>query len=211
LLAALVVSQHGVVARRQLLELGFTSSMIERSVQRGQLHPIHRGVYAVGHARLTVRGRWLAAVLACGPDAALSHAAAAALWELRTAPTTIDITAPGKRTHAGIRCHVARARPPWTTIDGIRATTLERTLLDQAERLSLQRVRSMLESAQRRDLLDVARVRAAIASSPGRSTRRLEQALTELHDEVPWTQSELERAFLDLIRAAGLPEPQCNV
>ena len=69
----------------------------------------------------------------------------------------------------------------------------------------------MLESAQRRDRLDIARMSAAIAATPGRHTRRLERALAQLHDDAPWTQSELERAFLELIRAAGLPEPQCNV
>ena len=210
-LARLAERQHNAVARWQLLALGFSRRAVARLIRDGWLHPIHHGVYAVGSARLTVRGRWMAAVLACGPDAVLSHAAAAALWELRTAPTTIDVTARVRRKNPGVRCHVSRARPPSATLDGIPVTTLERTMIDQAERVSLQRVRSMLESAQRRDLLDVARVRAAIASSPGRNTRRLEQALAQVHDEAPWTQSELERAFLELIRAAGLPEPQCNV
>jgi very-short-patch-repair endonuclease len=210
-LAQLADRQHGTVARWQLLALGFTRRVIARLIRDGWLHPIHHGVYAVGHGRLTVRGRWMAAVLACGPAAVLSHDAAAALWELRTAPTTIDVTAPGKRRHPTVRCHVTRARPPWTTIDAIPVTTLERTLIDQAGRLSLQRVRSMLESAQRRDLLDIARMHATIAASPGRDIKRLRHALAQLHDEAPWTQSELERAFLELIRAAGLPEPQCNV
>lgn len=145
----------------------------------------------------------------------LSRHAAAALWELRTAPTgPIDVTAPGKRTHRGIRCHVARRFDPRdrTTIDGIPVTSLNRTLLDEAEVLSPQRLRSMLEAVQRRDLLNLESLQALLARSPGRrGVKPLRAALALLHDEAPWTQSELERRFLELIRAAGLPEPQANV
>src|SRR4051812_32447987 len=95
--AALANSQHGLVARRQLIELGLTDNRIEEWLGVGRLHVVHRGVYAVGHKSLTPHGRWMAAVLACRPDAVLSHQSAAALWGMRrTARRYIDVTAPGR-------------------------------------------------------------------------------------------------------------------
>jgi len=76
----LVRRQHGVVARGQLLEIGFTAKAIRHRVKSGRLHPVRRGVYAVGRPQITREGRWMTAVLACGPDALLSHRSAAALW-----------------------------------------------------------------------------------------------------------------------------------
>lgn len=90
--------QHGVVARRQLERLGLGRSAIDYRVAAGRLHPVHRGVYAVGHRRLGVHGRWLAAVLACGPGALSSHRSAAALWELLpTARPSVDVVAKRSR------------------------------------------------------------------------------------------------------------------
>lgn len=204
-----------MVATSQLRALGYSYRAIQSRAAAGRLHRIHRGVYAVGHTRITVRARWMAAVLACGPDAVLSHRAAAALWGLRAAPSgPIDATARSRHTIAGVRCHFARSLYPddRATIDGIPVTSIGRTLLDLAEILSPQRFRSMLEAAQRRNLLDVALLEAQCERGNGRrGIRALRHALTELSDEAPWTQSELERRFLELIRAAGLPEPQVNV
>jgi predicted transcriptional regulator of viral defense system len=118
----LAEKQHGVVATRQLKALGYSMRSIQRRADARRLHRLHRGVYAVGHTRLSVRARWLAAVLACGPEAVLSHHAAAALWDLRAAPTSkIDVTAAGKHKLAGVRCHVARslAQLDRTTVDAI--------------------------------------------------------------------------------------------
>src|SRR4051794_21640510 len=82
-IAALAARQHGVVERMQLLRIGLTRHEIGERIRAGRLHPLHRGVYAVGHRRLSRQGRYLAAVLACGDGAVLSHCAAADLWELR--------------------------------------------------------------------------------------------------------------------------------
>src|SRR5687768_3070443 len=84
-LAARAAEQHGVVSRAQLLELGFSRRAIARRLASGRLHRRYAGVYAVGHDRLSREGRWMAAVLACGPDAVLSHRSAAALWGLQRA------------------------------------------------------------------------------------------------------------------------------
>jgi hypothetical protein len=80
---ALSARQHGVVARWQLLELGFAPQQIKHRVAQGRLHPVRRGVYAVGRPQLTRHGHWMAAVLSCGPQAALSHESAAALWGIQ--------------------------------------------------------------------------------------------------------------------------------
>jgi hypothetical protein len=85
-----------VVDRSELRELGVSDRGVAHRVAAGRLHRIHTGVYAVGHTVLSARGRWMAAVLACGPNAVLSHAAAGALWDLRRSETGIvDVTVPG--------------------------------------------------------------------------------------------------------------------
>src|SRR4051794_35165781 len=110
---------------------------IDRRVALGRLHVVHHGVDAVGHTMLTRSGRWMAAVLACGPDAALSHASAAALWALqRGEPTIIDVTTRRTgRKRPGIRIHRPRTAAETTTHDGIRVTTPARTILDLAATL----------------------------------------------------------------------------
>jgi very-short-patch-repair endonuclease len=153
----------------------------------------------------------MAAVLACGPDALLSHNAAAALWDLRGVPSgPIDVTAPGKRRHAGIRSHTS-CHPPQlirATVDAIPVTTLERTILDQARALSAQRLRTTLEQLQYRGVLHPERF---TRHAGHRGSAAVRGALATLTDDSPWTQSELERRFLELIRSAHLPEPQVNV
>jgi very-short-patch-repair endonuclease len=214
-LARLAGRQHGVIATWQLFTLGYPHHRIAVLVRNGWLHRLHRGAYAVGHARLSAKGRWMAAVLACGPDAVLSHRAAAALHDLQRIPSgKIDVTAHSSRVHPGVRCHTSRCLPDQdrTLIDGIPVTSVERTLLDLALTYSRQRLRSTIEAAERRDLLDRGRFDSLLARSTGqRGAAPLKRALAELRDEAPWTQSGLERDFLELIREAGLPEPRTNV
>src|SRR5918994_979920 len=111
IIAALAASQHGVVTRSQLLRLGLTNSTINRRVYAGRLHRVHHGVYAVGHPVLTVEGRWLAAALTTG--GALSHATAAAAWDLRPRGSgAIHVSVPGRSgrlRRAGLRVHRPRA------------------------------------------------------------------------------------------------------
>src|SRR4051812_24886115 len=105
--AELADRQHGVVARRQLLALGLTRDAIDGRVQAKRLHVVQRGVYAVGRRTISQPGVWMAAVLACGPGALLSHRPAAALLRIRDgAPATVDVTAPRRvRPRPGIRPH----------------------------------------------------------------------------------------------------------
>src|SRR6266487_2409677 len=108
-LAELAARNHGVLTSTQLIAAGLSSSGIERRVRAGRLHPIHRGVYAVGHARVSQHGRWLAAVLAAGPKAALSHQSAAELWALLPAkPGPTHVTVPGtggRQRRTGVVIH----------------------------------------------------------------------------------------------------------
>jgi very-short-patch-repair endonuclease len=168
-------------------------------------------------AAITLKGRWLAAVLACGAEAVLSHRHAVVLWELRPAPGgPIDVTVPGrtKRGRKWIQVHSVRRlhERARTEVNGIPVTSVHRTLLDYAEVSRPQQLRLALEAAERRDLLDMNKFNELF----GRSRRRrcvklLKAAIGEMRGPAPWTQSELENAFLALIREAGIEEPQANV
>jgi very-short-patch-repair endonuclease len=216
-LAALAAKQHGVVAHSQLLKLGYSRDDIRGLVDRCHLHRLYRGVYAVGHNRLTTRGRWMAAVLAGGPDAVLSHRAAIALWDLRPVPSgPIDVTVAGRKRHGqpGIRIHNVRRlqRDDRTTVDGIPVTSMHRALLDYAEVAPFQQLRHAIDAAERLDRLDGRELERLYVRSKGRhGLRPLKSAVATLRGPAPWTQSELERKFLALIREAGLPEPRANV
>ncbi len=217
-IAKLAGRQHGVVATWQLKELGYSQSAIRRRTRTARLHRLYRGVYAVGHTRITLRGRWMAAVLACGRKAVLSHRSAAALWGLRPSPSgQIDVTVTGgsARGQTGIRLHRTRSLHPEdrATLDGIPVTSVARTMLDYAEDARAPQLRSALEAAERLDLLTNEALDGLFARSPGRRGRKsLTRALAQMRGRtVPWTQSELERHFLELIREAALPEPQANV
>jgi len=213
-LAQLAHGQHGVVSTAQLHALGFSRQAIY--TRRGRLlHRVHRGVYAVGHTRLSPKGRRMAAVLACGPGAVLSHRAAAGLHGVyHPGSGLIDVTAATRHNLPGIRCHSVRQPldgDDRTIIDGIPVTSLARTGLDCAETLISRQLQAILENAERQEKLNLLAFDALIARSPGRhGIKPLTQALANLRDDPPWTQSELEDAFLQLIQRAGLPTPLTN-
>ena len=157
----------------------------------------------------------MAAVLACGPGAVLSHRDAAALHDLRQIGSgAVHVTATGRHVVKGVRYHWARTldRDDCTVIDAIPVTSLARTYLDTAEMLTHSRLIDALEAAQRQDKLNIATIDAVIARNPGRhGIHPLRAAIAELTDEAPLLQSGLERAFRHLIRTHGLPTPQFNV
>jgi predicted transcriptional regulator of viral defense system len=207
-IAVLAAAQHGVVSGQQLRAAGFSTSAVGRRVSSGRLHHVHRGVYAVGWARLLPRGRWWAAVLACGDGAVLSHASAAAAWELIGAGSaTAHVTVPtgNERRVAGVRVHRAASLTPddTTTLDGLPVTTLERTLLDLATTLAPDRLARVVEQAEAMRRLDHRRLAA-----PGRpGNARLRAALAE---PATVTRSVLEDRFLALLDRHGLPRPLVN-
>ena len=215
-IAELARRQHGVVAYRQLVEMGFGRGAIEHRIACGRLHRVHRGVYAVGHRRISSRGLCMAAVLACGPGAVASHRWAAAIWGIRpNASRTVDVTTQGRSRHPrrGIRVHNARRLHPddWTTRDGIPITTVARTLLDLAETVRRQQLRRAFEHAERLRLLDIRALEELCKRSRGRrGLRPLKALLAEAKGPPPATRSDLEDRFLDLVREANLPLPVVN-
>jgi hypothetical protein len=212
-LAELATRQWGVVSVGQLRALGFGRAAVTRRVHAGRLHRIHRGVYAVGHTRLGRDGRRLAAVLACGEGAVLSHTSAASHWGLLdTAAARIDVTAPRSRAGVqGVRLHRSRfldARDT-TSHEGLPITTVARTLLDLAATVQPHRLERALAQAERLELYDHRAIEALLARANGhRGGTALAQATTS---EPAWTRSEAEARFLDLVREATLPEPLVNL
>ena len=212
----LAARQHGIVARRQLVALGLGEGAIDNRVSSGRLHPLYRGIYAVGHRSISRQGRWMAAVLAAGPNAVLSHGSAAALWDLQsTSSQRIDVTAPrARREQDGFRLHRVRRLDPADRAveEGIPVTSVHRTLLDLAELDEPQRLRRALENAENLWLLSLREMDDLLARSPGRRGRRpLMRALAELRPAAPITRSALERRFHEICRREGLPLPDLNM
>jgi predicted transcriptional regulator of viral defense system len=203
-----------VVTRAQLAALGVGDTGVRDWVQSGRLHRLYRGVYAVGHDRLRLEGRWLAAVMACGPGAVLSHRDAAQLWELRQSNAAlIDVTVPsrnGRARRKGVRIHRSARLTAGevTTKDGIPTTTVARTLLDLADVLPKQALRRAVTEAEYRDRLDITAINAAVQGNPGRRGALLMKAVTGKHHR---TRSPLEDRFLALIDRYGLEEPETGV
>jgi very-short-patch-repair endonuclease len=213
--AALATRQHGVVARRQLRELGLSDAAIANRVAAGRLHRVHHGVYALGHTVLAARGRWMAAVLAAGPHGVLSHASAAALWELRaSAAVIVDVTIAGggSRKRPGLRIHRARDLAGQTTThDGIPVTTPARTILDLAATLQRRPLERLLDQAESARLTDIASLAALARAHAGhRGAGKLLATLDTHAPGTTLTKSELEERFLTLCRDHGLPQPLVN-
>jgi hypothetical protein len=213
-LADLVRRQWGVITRAQLEALGMRDKGISEWVRSGRLRRLYRGVYAVGHDRLRLEGRWLAAVLACGPGAVLSHRDAAQLWELRQSRSAvIDVTVPtrsGRRKQAGIRIHRSgRLAPSEVTVrDGIPVTTVARTLLDLADVLDRHALKRAITQAEYVNRFDLAALNAVVQNNPGRCGAKLREAAMGRRHR---TRSGLELRFLDLVERHGVEEPETAV
>jgi very-short-patch-repair endonuclease len=206
---ALAAKQHGVVSRAQLLELGMHAEAIKYRVRRGRLHSVHRGVYAVGRPQLTRRGTLLAAVLSCGPGAALSHEAAAEVLGIRRQKAgAIDVTVPrARRGRPEIRIH--RAALPAnerTERHGIPVTSVVRTLVDLATGLRRDELEAAVNEADRLDLIDPEHLREALDDTAGRRGAARLRGLLDRRS-FTLTESALERRFLAIVRRAGLPLP----
>ena len=208
---ALVRRQHGVVARWQLLELGYSPKAIEHRIARGRLHPVARGVYAVGRPQLTRHGEWMAAVLACGDRAVLSHSSAAALWGIRPdrrGPCEVSIPAAARRRPHGITVHrrKALADADVTVRRHIPVTTPVATLIDIANGLSRDDLEAAVNQADLLGLTDPEALREAIAPLRGRhGVPRVRRTIDVRTFSL--TRSKLERLFIPIALRAGLPRP----
>jgi predicted transcriptional regulator of viral defense system len=177
LIAEVCASQHGVVALSQLRGLGMTQARVAKRVESGRWRRVHQGVVAVSHARLSREGWYLAAVLACGPDAALSHRECAAHRGLRQSNRSrVDVTAPGRRGRGrrGIEVHSGATLRACDIekVDGIPCTTLARTLLDLADVVSPREVERACEQADRLQVFDLRALNEQLARANGRRWRR---------------------------------------
>lgn len=193
LLARIAARQHGVVTLGQLLGVGIRESAVARRVRAGRLHRIHRGVYAVGHRGISREGRWMAAVLACGEGAVLSHRSAAVLWGLlrpMDGPTDVSVPVRGGRAkRRSIRLHRCASLKPISVVerDRIPVTTPARTIDDLRGTVPPRWVRRAIRQAEMQ----------GYRLGPNVQTDR--------------TRSDLERDFLELCHHHGLPVPEVNV
>jgi Transcriptional regulator, AbiEi antitoxin len=215
-LADLAERRFGVVSFRQLRELGFSKGAIARMSEADRLRRIHRGVYAVGRARLSQRGRCMAGLLACGNGAVVSHGSAAWLWGLQgTFPRPVEVSIPGNgHRRRGVWTHRVTSlnRDEQTLVDDvIPVTSLPRTFLDIAVTTATRRVESMLERAERRGLLDLDAIDVLLRRHQGvPGTARLRDA-TEIYRDPAFYRARSERLFKALIKKAGLPPPAMNI
>lgn len=216
-LAELAGRQHGVISIRQLEALfGYSADAVFRAAASGRLQRLHRGVYAVGHDNLSLHGRSLAAVLAAGEGALLSHYSAAWLWGLRRgSPSPFHVTTPISRRHRlapSINRHRSRTlnEADRRLQEGIPVTSVARTLLDQAALVPPRNLRRLLKCSEERKLFDLATVHDVLARNRGhRGAKRLQLAIA-LYEPPPFTRSEFEAAFFAAVLAKGLPRPRAN-
>ena len=220
-IARLAERQHGVVSRRQLAMLGLSEREIDVRITSGDLHPVFRGAFAVGHRAIDRPGRMLAAVLACGDGTVLSHGSAAelqGLWDKR--PIPVDVIPPRRagRKVPDIRWHnVLRPTPDEIEIrEGIPCTTVSRTIVDMAGRTGFVGLSRLVERAAIQRRLEVQAVDRVLARGRRRGAPNL-RAILDLwrtDDErkrKPRLRSPLEAFLLPALIAAGVPRPECNV
>jgi very-short-patch-repair endonuclease len=212
--ADLAARQHGVVSLAQLRAIGLGARAAQHRGVSGRLHRVHRGVYAVGYRLLSVDGMRMAAVLACGEGAVLSHRSAAAAWGLRpTARAAVEVTRAGRNRVGppGIELHRARRLAPddVTELRAIPITTVARTLVDLAAVLNPHALERAVHQAEVLQLLDVTATRAAMQRTPNRKGTKHFDSLLSVPSPGP-TKSALEDRFLKLIRTASLPIPRLN-
>ncbi len=216
--AQLAFKQHGVVTFEQLRDAGLDVGAINLRVRNGRLHRLHRGVFAVGHTRISQEGRWLAAVLALGEGAVLSHVSAAALWGIRHSSSAyVHVTVPthaGRYRRRGIVVHrsCTLGPPDLAERQAIPVTSVSRTLLDLAGVLAPTRLERAVEQSLAARLFDLSAVQAVVAANPRRpGAHALADIVARIHDEPSLTRRELEALMLDLCDAHGLERPEVNV
>lgn len=213
-LSALAYRQHGVVSVGQLHTLGYSKGAIEKAVRAGRLHSVDRCVYAVGHTRLSLEGKCFAAVFACGPGAVLSHHSAAWLHGLaRWSPAPFHVTGPvARRPRMPVRIHRARrlVDADRDLVEEIPVTAVPRTLLDLAAAVKFEQLEKLVERSEEKEIFDLRAVEDLLARTVGHhGHKRLRRAIA-LYKPTSFTRSGLEKRFLELVIAAGLPQPRTN-
>jgi hypothetical protein len=220
-IASVARRQHGVVTRDQMRHLGLSEDRIDGWVREGRIHRVVRGVYVLGHAAISERGRIRAAVLACGPSAIVSHRSAAYLLGIgERSPRVVDLITPrqeGRRID-GIKAHrVPRPAPSeLVRVDGIPCTGAARTIVDLAGTYGEEEMRETVERAAGAKLLDLAAIDAILEIGPRRRgapcLRRVIEDWRPVAQNANFedARSLFEVRLLPLIATAGLPMPRVN-
>lgn len=209
-------AQHGVMARGQLLEKGWSRGEVAWRLRVGRLHRAHSGVYSVAPPELLSRhGRWMAAVLASRSGALLSHWSAAALWGIRpNGRSRIDVTVPHRSRSSGAICrHLSVVpRDERTAEFGIPVTSVPRTTLDLAALADLDTVVAMIREAEFLNLWDRLSLPHMLERYPSkRGSRNLRLSLERIAEEPSGRKrSKLEERFTPFLRAHRLPMPRFN-
>jgi len=213
--ASVAERQHGVISRRQLLEIGVPSSTIAEWVHAGHLHTVHRGVYAVGHPGVSREGRWMAAVLAGGEGSTLSHVPGARFTGLDRAkgigPIHVTLRRGHNRNVPGIRFHRPRelAQVDRMLRGRVPVTTAARTIFDLATILRPKDLRDRYEQAEYLEVLDHARLRTLVTEHPThRGNPELRRLLDMPYVPLSLTRSKLERVIFRVCRDHDLPLPE---
>jgi very-short-patch-repair endonuclease len=212
-MARLARRQYGVVARRQLRGMGFSDRAIDRRLERLQLHEVFRGVFVFGSRRISRKGRWMAAVLASGEGAVLSHRSAARFWRLLPlAAEWVDVTRlDGRVRRRGIVSHRSDLREDeWLVDNGIPVTSVFRTIFDLAAVAGKREVERALHEAEVRQLTDRVSLPMLLERYPGRRGTRVLRELLGSDEPIGISRNEFEEAFLALVDAHCLPRPRMN-
>jgi very-short-patch-repair endonuclease len=216
--ADLAAAQHLVVELAQLVELGWSASAVRKRASTGLLHRCYRGVYSLVPPRLLKReGRWMAAVLACGPGAVLSHRSAGALHAVRPYNgTKIDVTIPGRvhRGQPGIVIHrsTTLAEADTTDLDGIACTTVARTLFDLADVTRRRGLERAFDQSEILEAFDLTAMQDQLERNRGRrrASGLVKVVLNEHYIGSTPTLSWFEERLLPITRSLGIPDPEVN-
>jgi Transcriptional regulator, AbiEi antitoxin/Protein of unknown function (DUF559) len=213
-ISELAQGQHGVISRVQLIERGMKRRAIAGRLDRGQLHRLHHGVYKVGYRRISRRGRWMAAVLAAGEGAVLSHRSAARMWRLMPPAAEWPEVATARRRvrRSGIVVHESQiADDEWLVEDGIPVTSPFRTIYDLAAVVKMRELERAFHEAEALQLRDRVSLPMLLERYPGRRGTRKVRALLEPSEPEGFTRNDFEEAFRALVVDRGLPRPWMNV
>jgi hypothetical protein len=211
----LAEAQHGVFATWQLLDLGIGEDIVRSRREVGVAIPLFQGVYALGRRQLTREGEWMAATLACGQGAVLSHFSAGHLWGLCRSYGPVEVLRrSGGATHRDVRLHQTRRLEPYeVTIErAIPVVSIERALLDLASRTDGKRLERMFVQAYKSGRLSWARLGCVLGRRRGcKGVGRLRWIAAEVVPGALETRSVSEVDFLALCRRSSLPTPSVNV
>ncbi len=181
--------QLGLITRRQLVDLGYTRRQIDHLTWSGHLVPVRRGVSRLCGTMPNWQMSAMAAVLAAGEGAVLSHRSAGVLWDMldqHAEDGPFEITAPGMGRLDGVSAHrAAMDSKEMTKRFGIPVTTAERTLLDLAGCVEAEELGRLCDEALRRRILSIGRLRAVVDAHPAPGRRKLKPIVAVLGDRIP--------------------------